>query len=89
MQSVTWKWVRESKLSALVAMAKRAGLVDTDEWHLTDGSTPFLVASNGARFCQWADARECAEYLQAWIDALSLVATEREDRAAVLRGYVR
>lgn len=73
----TWKFVRESKFPALVAMAKEAGLSDPDAWHLTDDDVPILVAGSWQRFCQWSTARECVDYLQAWIDALAVVAGDR------------
>lgn len=75
-QRVTWKWVRESKFPALVSMARRAGL-DPSDWRLTDQDTPILVVTNGAQYCAWSTARECADYLQAWIDALSIVEMAR------------
>ncbi len=75
---VTWKWVFDSKLPALVAMAKRAGIAGADSWHLTSNDVPILVTANGAQHCDWSTARECANYLQAWIDALSVVVLVRE-----------
>lgn len=87
MSRVTWKWVRESKFPALVAMARRAGL-DPSGWTLTNQDTPRLVLGEGPQFCcHWSTARECADYMQAWIDALSIVAAQLEDRRRVLEGY--
>lgn len=79
---ITWKWVRESKFPALVSMAVQAGL-DPRGWELTHGDTPILVVNHGMQRCSWSTPRECADYFQAWIDCLSLVAMEREPRSLV------
>lgn len=72
---VTWKFVRETAFPAAVSMAREAGL-DTEGWHLTDGDVPVLVTGDFKRHCRWSTARECAAYLQAWTDALAVVAAE-------------
>lgn len=72
-QRVTWQYVQDTKLPALRRMAWRAGVPRSEEWCLRWGDVPVLVV-DGRVFCEWTTARGCSEYMQAWINALSVVA---------------
>ena len=78
-ERVTWKSVLTGTFPALVAMAKTAGL-DTTGWKMINpAETPVLVlGDDDAKFCRWSTARECRDYMQAWIDSMSIVNMQQQ-----------